>query len=71
MLMIELHKISLMTLSGYVDTGFVVVEVTACSFVVFLKWWVTDGKNLVTVLNMFTYRIVEGNWEFFTPNGKG
>ena len=71
MLMIELHKISLMTLSGYVDTGFVVVGVTACGFVVFPKWWVTDGKIVQTLLNMFTYPIVEGNWEFFTPNGKG
>jgi len=53
-----------------VDTGFVVVEVTACSFVVFLKWWLTDDKILLSVLNMFTYPTVEGNWEFFTPNGK-
>ena len=39
--------------------GFVVVEMTACSFVVFLKWWVTDDKTLLSVLNMFTYPIVE------------
>jgi len=54
-----------------VDTVFVVVGLTACGFVVFLMWWVTDDKILLTVLNMFTYPIVEGNWEFFTPNGKG
>jgi len=48
-----------------------VVEVTACSFVVCLKWWVTDDKIVLSVLNMFTYRIVEGNWESFTPNSKG
>jgi len=53
---------------GCVDTGFVVVEVTACNFVIFLEWWVTDDKILQSVLNMLTYRIVEGNWEFFTPN---
>jgi len=53
---------------GCVDTGFVVVEVTACSFFIFLEWWVTDDKILQPILNMFTYRIVEGNWEFFTPN---
>ena len=47
------------------------VGVTACGFVVLLKWWVTDGKIVLTVLNMFTYPIVDGNWEFFTPNGKG
>ena len=34
---------------GYVDTGFVVVEVTACSFVVFLEWWMTDDKILQSV----------------------
>ena len=48
----------------------VVVEVTACSFV-FPKWWVTDDNILLSVVNMFTYRIVEGNWESFTPNSKG
>jgi hypothetical protein len=53
---------------GYVNTGFVVVEVTACGFVVFLKWRVTDDKILLSILNMFTYPIVEGNWEFFTRN---
>jgi len=52
------------TLFGYVDTGFVDVEVTACSYV-FTKWWVAD-RILLSVLNMFTYYIVEGNWEFFT-----
>jgi len=56
---------------GYVDTGFVVVEVTACSFVVFLKWRVRDGTILLSILNMFTYPTVEGNWEFFTPYDKG
>jgi len=35
---------------GYVDTGFVVVvEVTACSFVVFLEWWVTDDNILQSI----------------------
>ena len=48
-----------------------VVEVTACSFVVFLKWWVTDDKIVLAVLNMFTYPIAEGNWESFVTNGKG
>jgi len=38
-----------------------VVEVTACSFVVFLKWRVTDDRILLSVLNMFTYPTVEGN----------
>jgi len=39
-----------------------VVEVTACSLVVCLNWWVTDDKIVLSVLNMFTYCIVEGNW---------
>ena len=48
-----------------------VVGVTECGFVVFLMWWATDDKIVLRVSNMFTYPIVEGNWESFITNGKG
>jgi len=38
----------------------VVVEVNACSFVVFPKLRVTDDKILLSVLYVFTYPTVEG-----------
>jgi hypothetical protein len=53
----------------YVDTGFLVVEVATCSFIVFPQWWLTD-KILPSVLNMVTYPIVEGDWKFVIPNNE-